>query len=218
MSIWQLLSSFPTAIPTVLLAVLLIYWLLSIVGVIDLGDHTHIDLDLDGGHVGHADGHGTDLGTLAGYLVAFGLGGVPLSVVASVLVFCTWLATALLHRYAIVHVPTDTLRWVAGAGVLLFSCALAIPITARVLKPMRGLFVKHAARSNSSLVGLSCKILTQSVDERFGRAAVDNHGVSLNIRVWARVPNTLVKNADAIILDYNAANQQYEVQAAPGQI
>lgn len=210
MTLWQLLSSFPTAIPTALLGVLLVYWMLSIVGLVDIGESVGFHADgVDGAH------ELPDVHTLAGYLVALGLGGVPLSVAASVLVFCTWLATALLHQYLLAWVPTAPLRMAAGAGVLLFAGALSIPIAARVLKPLRGLFVKHAARTNESLVGLDCRITTGSVDRSFGRADVDAHGASINIRVWAAVPNALDKGARAIIVAYDPATQQYEVQAAP---
>ncbi len=221
MPLLQLLTSFPTAVPTVLLSVLMIYWLMSIIGVVEIGE----SLDLHG-DVGHLDGieaaHGgqemPDFHTLAGYLVALGLGGVPLSVVASVLVFVTWLATALLHQYVIAFLPTDTLRMLSGVAVLAFSAALSIPIAARLIKPMRGLFVKHTARSNSSLVGLDCRIVTEKVDPGFGRAEVANAGGGINIRVWASAPNDLRKNSTAIIVAYDETTRQYEVQAAPVSI
>ncbi len=219
MSIWQLLGSFPTAIPTVVLAILLIYWLLSIVGVVDLGDNLEIDAG-DGAHLesAHHDlqsaHHDTDLHTLAGYLVALGLGGVPLSIAVTLLTFFTWLITALLHQYVIALVPTMLLQVLLGIGALVVSAAVSIPISAQLIKPLRGLFVKHHARSNQSLVGLGCRIVTQSVDEKFGRAEVQDLGTSLNIRVWARTPNTLTRNSPAVILGYDDAVQQYEVQAA----
>lgn len=211
MSTWHLLSSFPTAVPTVVLAILLIYWLLSIIGVVDLGDNLELEVGHHDLHVGH---HDTDVHALAGYLVAMGLGGVPLSIAVTALAFFTWLFTALLHEYLLVWVPTVLLQVVLGAGVLLFAAALSIPLSAQLIKPLRGLFVKHHARSNDSLVGLNCRIVTQNVDEKFGRAEVSDSGASLNIRVWARTPNTLAKNSDAVILAYDEARQQYEVQAA----
>lgn len=211
MSLWQLLSTFPSAIPTALLSVLLIYWLMSIIGMADMGEA----IEADAVHAGHDL---PDVHTLAGYLVALGLGGVPLSVAASVLVFFTWLLTALLHQYVLAWLPGDLLRYLAGSAVLLLAAALSIPIAARVLRPMRGLFVKHAARSNESLVGLDCKIVTQTVDKTFGRAEVDGHGASINIRVWAEVPNALAKNSRAVIVAYDDATEQYEVQATPGSI
>ncbi|QYF95294.1 ubiquinone biosynthesis protein [Massilia sp. PAMC28688] len=207
MTLWQLLGSFPTAIPTVLLAVLLIYWLLSLVGLADMGEAIDID-------AGHADGAG--IHTLAGYLVALGLGGVPLSVAASVLVFFTWLGTALMHQYLLAWLPWDWPRYLAGTAVLLLAAALSLPIAARLLRPMRGLFVRHAAAGNASLVGRDCRVVTQTVDARFGRAEVQGQGSSINIRIWAREPNTLSRHSRAIIVAYDEASGQFEVQQAPG--
>ena len=147
-----------------------------------------------------------------------GLGGVPFSIVASLLVFFTWLATALLHQYFIAHVPTALLQMLLGTGALLVSAVISIPLSAQLIKPMRGLFVKHHARNNRSLVGLGCKIVTQSVDEKFGRAEVENRGASLNIRVWAKSPNALTKNSPAVILSYDESTGQYEVQALPATL
>jgi hypothetical protein len=202
MSTWQVLTSFPTAVPTVLLIILLVYWGLSLAGVFDLGDNIDVDAD-------HAD-----LETLASWLVALGLGGVPFSIVATLLVFFTWLPTALLHEYVLAWVPAGVLQWVGGAVILLAAAGLSVWLSARVVKPLRALFVKHHAPENRSLVGRTCRIVTLSVDEKFGRAEVETSGASLNIRVWASSPNSLGKDALAVIVAYDEALQQYEVQAA----
>jgi hypothetical protein len=202
MRTWQVLTSFPTAIPTVLLIILLVYWGLSLAGVFDLGDNIDVDAD-------HAD-----LETLASWLVALGLGGVPFSIVATLLVFFTWLPTALLHEYVLGWLPAGVLQWVGGAVILLAAAALSVWLSARVVKPLRALFVKHHAPENRSLVGRTCRIVTLSVDEKFGRAEVETGGASLNIRVWASSPNSLGKDALAVIVAYDEALQQYEVQAA----
>jgi len=202
MSTWQVLTSFPTAIPTVLLIILLVYWGLSLAGVFDLGENIDVDAD-------HAD-----LETLASWLVALGLGGVPFSIVATLLVFFTWLPTALLHEYVLGWLPAGVLQWVGGAVILLAAAGFSVWLSARVVKPMRALFVKHHAPENRSLVGRTCRIVTLSVDEKFGRAEVETSGASLNIRVWASSPNSLGKDALAVIVAYDEALQQYEVQAA----
>ncbi len=218
MQLIALLTSFPTAVPTVLLVILLIYWLLSIIGLVDLGEnlemhheHDGFDSDVGGVHDSHVDNDSADVHTLAGYLVALGLGGVPLSIVASLLVFFTWLFTAIAQQYLLVLVPGDTLKIGIGVVALVLSAGFAIPISARLVRPLRKLFVKHHARSNSSLVGLQCKVTTQTVDETFGRAEVQDTGVGLNIRVWAKTPNSLGKNTAAIILSYDEKTNQYEV-------
>lgn len=220
MSTWQILTSFPTAVPTVLLVILLIYWCLSVLGFLDMGDNIGADHghDFDTGHdfdAGHAGHDHADLHTLAGILVALGLGGVPFSIVATLLVFFTWLPTALVHQYLIAALPSGPLHWLLGAVALVAALGLAIVLSARTIKPMRPLFAKHQAPGNHSLVGQRCSIVTLSVDEKFGRAEVATNGVSLNVRVWARSPNTLGKDSRAIILAYDEANQQYEVQAEP---
>jgi hypothetical protein len=219
MSLVALLTSFPTAIPTVLLVILLIYWLLSIIGLVDLGDNLEIhhghDVDASGTHDAHLDHDGADLHSLAGYLVAMGLGGVPLSIVASLLVFFTWLFTALAQQYLLVLVPGDALKIGLGVGVMMLASGLSIPISARLVRPLRKLFVKHHARANSSLVGLQCKVMTQTVDEQFGRAEVQDTGVGLNIRVWAKTPNHLFKNSEAMILSYDEKTNQYEIVDLP---
>jgi hypothetical protein len=204
MSTWHILTSFPTAVPTTLLVILLVYWALSVAGLFDMGDNLEIE----------ADGDDADFHTLAAYLVALGLGGVPFSIVVTLLVFFTWLPTALLHQHVLAMLPAGILHWAGGAAILAVSGAFAIWMSARVVKPMRPLFVKHHALENRSLVGRSCRIITLSVDEKFGRAEVETGGASLNIRVWARTPNDLGKDAPAVIVAYDEATQQYEVQAA----
>ena len=218
MTLFTLLTTFPTAIPTTFLIVLLVYWLMSIIGLIDMGDNLEIHHGEHGGHADHgehADSDSADVHTLAGYLVAMGLGGVPLSIVASLLVFFTWLFTALIHQYGLAIVPGDALKTGLGVGVLILAAGLSIPVSVQLVRPLRKLFVKHHARANSSLVGLSCKVMTQTVDEKFGRAEVKDTGVGLNIRVWAKTPNNLGKNTEAIILSYDEKNNQYEVAELP---
>ncbi|MGL4435664.1 MAG: ubiquinone biosynthesis protein, partial [Giesbergeria sp.] len=173
-------SSFPTGIYTVLLGVVLVYWLLAILGMVDF-ESSGIDLDIEA----HADASADDLGAIASYVVAFGLNGVPFSIVVSLLVLVGWTLSCLAGVTLQSWIPTDILRWVAGLFILGVSAALSLVITARLVRPMRGLFVSHSAQSNASFVGQTCKVLTGVVDERQGRAEVAQRGASINIRVWS---------------------------------
>ncbi|NMG46550.1 ubiquinone biosynthesis protein [Azoarcus communis] len=195
--------AYPTAIYSTLLGIVLCYWLLAMFGLVDF-EHGGLELDGDVG----------DIGTLASYLVAFGLGGVPFSVVVSLLTLIAWTLCSLAALWLLPLVPTVPLRLAAGTAVLLGAFALALPITARAVRPMRRLFVTHGATTNAELVGQRCRILTNSVDERFGRAEVDSRGSTYNIRVVADTPNTLTRGASAIVIDYDPANARYRVQAA----
>ena len=196
--------AYPTMIYTVLLVVVLFYWLLAIVGLVDLeSSGLEIETELQ------ADADVGDLGTLAGFLVALGINGVPFSIVVSLMVLLSWMFSCLFGMWLLPLVPTAPLGAVAGTAVLILCPLLALPLTARLIRPMRGLFVTHTAISNHSLVGSSCKVLTGHVDEKFGRAEVSTRGTGVNIAVWAETPNDLVKGSVARIIEYDPARQRY---------
>jgi len=203
-SFFDAVLAYPTMVYTVLLGVVLFYWLLAIVGLVDLeSSGLEIETELQ------ADAEVGDLGTLAGFLVALGINGVPFSIVVSLMVLLSWTFSCLFGMWLLPLVPTALLSAVAGTGVLILCPLLALPITARLIRPMRGLFVTHNAMSNHQLVGQTCKVLTGHVDERFGRAEVSTRGAGVNISVWAETPNDLAKGSVARIIEYDPARQRY---------
>ena len=107
------------------------------------------------------------------------------------------------------------LQILLGTFVLLASFAASIPVTARIVRPMRALFVSHSAIGNAALVGQSCKVLTQKVDDRQGRAEVARLGASINIRVWSPSPNALQRGDTALITEYDAGAHRYLVMPLP---
>jgi Protein of unknown function (DUF1449) len=200
--------SYPTALYTVLLGVVMVYWLMAMLGMVDF-ESSGIDIDIDV----HADGDAGDIGTLAGYVVAFGLNGVPFSIVVSLLVLIGWTICCSLSMWLLPWVPTSILQWVAGTVLLVLSLGASLPLAAQVVRPMRRLFVSHTAIVNASLVGQTCKVLTQRVDDKVGRAEVAQRGASINIRVWADAPNQLKKGSVARIVEYDEAAARYLIQA-----
>lgn len=198
--------AFPTAIFTTLLGVVAFYWLLALLGLVDF-DSGDADLDVDPAVTD------PDLGSLAGIIVAFGLQGVPLSIVFSLLVLLSWTLTCLGAMWLLALLPGTVSLYVGGTLLALASVSLAVPIAARILKPLRGLFVTHAAISNASLVGQHCKVLTQTVDEKSGRAEVSQRGANINIRVWAHTPNPLARGSHARVVAYEEKTARYRIEA-----
>jgi hypothetical protein len=203
-------SSFPTAIFSTLLGVVLIYWLLAVIGIVDIGSegvHLEVhDLHLADGHAG-AD----DIGTLAGVAHHLGLQGVPLSVSVSLVILFGWTLSCLGGMWLLPLLPATA---AIGAGAILgiASLTLAVPLARIAARPLRGLFVTHAAPHNASLVGQTCKVLTGSVDEQVGRAEVAQRGTNLNIRVWAPAPNALQRGSVARIVAYDDATARYRIE------
>lgn len=197
---------FPTMLFSIGLAVVLFYWLMAIAGLVDFGEST-IDLD-----IGSA-GEGAGLGLIASYVVAFGLSGVPFSIVVTLLVTVAWTLSTLADIWLLSWLPGLALQILAGLLVLVLSMALSIIITARLVRPLRGLFATQYGQNSADLVGQRCRILTGQVDERLGRAEVSQRGASLDIRVWSPSPNPLRRGSQALILEYDAVAHRYLVQS-----
>ena len=203
-------TAYPTAIFTVLLLVVLFYWLLALMGWVDFestGMETELKL--------HAEGEVGEVSALAGYLAALGISNVPLSITVSVLVLVSWTLSALAGQWLMPLVPTLLLHLVAGTAVLLLSLAVGIFVTALLVRPLRGLFVTHQAIANVSLIGQTCTVRSQRVDPRSGHAEVVQRGANLQIRVWTPTHNRLTKGDTAVILAYDEAANRYRIEPQP---
>jgi hypothetical protein len=215
--------AFPTVVFTIPLGVVVVYWLFVLLGALDinlLGDadldgHGHTDLDVAGhGHAaGHLDGHGhvhvdghghTDhgdpdvdqAGGFAGLIQALGLGGVPVTLMLSILILAAW-AFCLGALELFGHGST----WVSLAAPL-GALALAVPVTGFVIRPLRRFFLSLAAPQNRDLIGKICTITTLRVDERYGQAEVEDGGAGLIVQVRSTDPGRLNRGDRALIFDY----------------
>lgn len=199
--------SFPTGLLTALLGVVLVYWLLALVGLADFeADGLGGDLDL------HADVDASELSGAAALLVGLGLGGVPFSIAASLVVLLAWTFCCLAAMWVLPTEPGLLMRWGAGTGVLLLSLVWGVLLTSRLIRPLRPLFKTHGAQLNAELVGQACTVLTGSVDEKLGQAEIKQSGASLNVRVWAPSPNEFKRGSTARIAEYDAARGRYRIE------
>jgi hypothetical protein len=213
MAFLELIQSYPVFINTILLGVVLVYWLLAMVGLLDF-EHgfEHGGLEIDATPDGGGDIHHDGPGTVASWLVAFGLGGVPFSVVVSLLALFSWVLCAIAAGGVMPFVPTDILKLAVGTGILVGAFAVSLPITAVCVRPMRKLFVIHPAFTRESLVGRTCEIRSGSVDEHFGYArVVSENGQTHDIDVIADVPNTLKSGHTAFIVEYDESQKVFRV-------
>lgn len=216
--------AFPTAVFTILLGVVIVYWLFVLLGALDidlLGDadlHGGHDLHLDGhGHVdghghfdghGHADhGHGThdghdahdghEAGGLAGLIQALGLGGVPVTVMLSILILVAWIFCVT----AMQLLGGGSPGWLVAAAALL-SLTIAVPLTSLLVRPLRRFFVTLPATRHRDLLGKICTVTTLRVDERYGQAEIEDGGAGLLVQVRSNGPVRLARGDRAIIFDY----------------
>lgn len=200
-------ASYPTAVLTTGMVVLITYWLLALMGWVDF-ESSGVDLELE------MDTDPGDLSTLAGYVMALGLNGVPFSIAVSLVVFTAWMICTLIAQLLMPLVPTEVLSWLVGALILLASIAVSLPIVVRIIRPMRPLFVVHNATRNAGLVGKTCRIVSEKADHTFGRAEVQMPGATPQVKVRLPEGSVLSKGATAIVLEYDEAAGTYLIQAS----
>lgn len=191
-TVLTLISSFPTIVYSIPLAICLIFWLISLLGVFDF---VEVDLDAEGG--------------LEGLLATFGLAGVPITLSLSLLFLIAWSLTLCSAAWLLPWLPHGVIFNAAGTAVLLFSFIISVYLTGKITRPLSKLFMTHEARSNSSLVAKYCEITSLTVDAQFGQAKVEDGGAGLIISVRAAAPNDFKKGDSALIYEYDSDKNIY---------
>lgn len=181
--------SFPAVVFTVLLAVVVLYWLLVLIGTLDVEIG---DLDLGDG---------------------IGLGGVPVTISVSVLIVVAWfLALAGTVSIQDLGALPHTLLAVA----LLVIATVGGLVAARfVALPLRRMYITGGMASRSDFVGRECVIRTGTVTGEFGQAEVTAaDGSSAIIQVRQTGEHALAHGTRALIFDYDIAGEFFWVAPA----
>lgn len=183
---------YPTAFLSVLLVVVVLYWLLAAVGVLD--------------------GDGAEVGGFEGALAGLGLDGVPATVVLSLLTAFSWFAclggSVLLDGFDLSSPATIAL----GAVVLLVALVVGVLLTRLLAWPLRKLFPNPRQASRNDFVGRPCVIRTGTVTQTFGQAEVTaSDGSSAVVQVRQAGQDLLVAGSTALIFDYDGDGEFFWV-------
>jgi hypothetical protein len=211
----QNIVTFPVVIFTVLLGIVLIYWILAFIGAadvemfdIDVDADIDLDLDIDAG----ADIDANGLNGLAGLLMNWGLSGIPVTVVISLLVTLSWAISYLIVSLVFPLIPFEWLKVLVGIVLLIISFALSIPITAILIRPLKKFFTSHDAVKKSSLIGLECVIKTGQVTLDFGQAELEDGEAGMILDVRANDAYGIKKGDVVLLVEYNEDDESYLVE------
>jgi hypothetical protein len=227
--------AFPTVVFTVLLGVVLVYWLFVVLGAL------HVDV-LGAGHEGALEGGALEGGTLeggslegaakgvaeggadhlgldvaedagiTGFVESMRLRSAPATVVLSLWITFSWLVSVLAVQTARDVIPSVP-AWLVGIVVLVIAPAVALPVTSLAVRPLAKLFVPHVAKGRADLVGKVCVIRTGSVDDAFGEATLEDGGAGLVVRVRVEPGEALKRGDQALIVGWDADRQAFTVAA-----
>lgn len=189
---------------TILLGLVVVYWLLTLLGAIGF-DSVDGDLDMsDGGHLG-------DLPTAM--LRVVNAGSVPLTIVLSILILAMWIVSILLNYYLN---PGHSLL-IAG-GFFLVGFILAVIATKIITQPLVPLMRKlKAAEDAAPVLGEIGVVRSIQLDSSYGQVEVqrpDGAPAILNARLSADSEPVLRGNPVAVI-SMDEATGIYLVRALP---
>ncbi|MBX9401323.1 hypothetical protein K4L06_08345 [Lysobacter sp. BMK333-48F3] len=209
--------SLPTAFYTVLLGVVIGYWLLSALGLVGgemidgwiggdghghggpgLGDHTLAD----GAHH-HQQG-------LFDPLMRLGLGGIPVTVVLSVLIGVSWALTYLADVYLLRHLPGVVAQIVGGVAAILVAFALAIPVSALALRPLRRLLRKMQPGPARPILG-QVAVVRSPVNAVTGTASMEDGGAGLILQIRDDDPARFQRGDRVVLIEYLEGQNAYRV-------
>jgi len=226
--------TFPTAFYSLLLIVVVAYWLFVMVGVLDL-DLFDVDVDLDldldvdigidgaadGALEGAADGAvdgaaeaGLEGGASAGAKVlasvfsALSLGLVPITISFSFFTLYGWVLTF----SGVYYLATVITPLIAG-GLFAGATILALVMAGITVRPMRGIFQTHTKHGQDTLIGSVCVVTTGRVDARFGQANFSDGGAGLILPVRCDTKDNGIKRGDRVlIIGYDSETRLYQVE------
>lgn len=215
----------PALFFTLLLGAALLYWLMVIVGALDL-DLIHLDHAGDGhghevgdghGHDGHdgGDGHGM----LHGVLEFLSVGKVPITLIGTCLVLIGWLVCMTAQLTLVPLLAAALPLWLLALVLFAAALVVALPLTAVAMLPFRSAFAtpdNPGQKGGISLVGQLARVTSRTVDPTFGTAVCTMGGsdIVLNV-ITGRSDLILTKDQQAVIVHYDDERQVHVLGPAP---
>ncbi len=179
--LFQAALSAENIIYTLLLVLVLLYWLSVIAGGLDMNAFDidlDVDADLDVDLDADVDGAEGTSGWLAGALHFFNFGKLPTMVILSFAILFAWMINILMNHY-----------W--GGGNLIFALMLMIPnlfisllLTKVITTPLIPVFQQlNTPEEDVDFVGMLCKLTVTANQTKKGQAEVIHKNRSLLIYV-----------------------------------
>ncbi|MFF0729848.1 hypothetical protein [Streptomyces sp. NPDC004134] len=199
---------FPAVVFSFALLVVVAYWLFAaLTGVV--GDAAGTDGDMA------ADGRGA--GGFTVLPAALGFGGVPVTVVLSLVVAVAWF-TALAAGVAVgaAGLPVWP-AWAARVAGLVLALVAGWYVTWLLARALRRLGGTGRPAGRRDFVGRMCVVRTSAVTPAYGQAEVTAaDGSSATVQVRGDDGNGLTAGCRALIFDYDAEGEFFRVGPADG--
>lgn len=216
------ITSLPTVIFTGAVILMSLYWIMVIIGAVDLdvlggadgAIEGAVEAAVEGGAEGMIEGATEALesaGEIFSLLSFVGFGKVPATIVLSFLAIWSWMACGMsIHLLGGVEAST-LIRLLIGAGVFLGAIFVSMPLTSLSVRPLVGVFSTKNIPSRQSLVGESCVVEVWSKDQKWGQAEAKKNGLPYVVRIHAVDQNEsgFERGDQALLLTWDQEKESY---------
>ena len=214
-------------IPTILLLFVLFYWLMVIIGAmdidtinvdidaeidvdaeIDLEVDTDIDTDVDAeAEVNSGEGVGS-IAFLNSILVFFNLGKIPFMVWLSFLVMPMWVISILFNHFL------GNASFLLALVALIPNLVVSLMVSKVLTTPIAALFTKLKKNDDDQFnySGKVCTVLMQASHDRFGQAEINREGNIYRVNIITSEEVVLDKGQTALIIEYLPEKKCYLVE------
>ncbi|MBG88265.1 MAG: hypothetical protein CMO80_15360 [Verrucomicrobiales bacterium] len=202
---------------SLLMIVIIIYWLLALVGFLDFDIlDGSADLHVDGGDV-HVEGdlqadfdgsHGGGiLGGISSYLH---VGDAPLTVILSVMIIFMWSFSLLLNHYF----NSDD-SFFLGLLFLVPNIIVSVLLSGIIIIPVAVFFKKLSGSENvkKNALGDMCTVISQTVDYDSGQAEVAQEGAPIVVNARTSNPNEVLTRGQKAVVVRKNDNGTYVIKS-----
>jgi len=189
------ISLYPTIIFTGLVMFVTLYWVVSLLGMADMDS---VDFGESGSDVAVSDLSST--GFFTGLMLKFGLYGVPLVIILSLVSLIGWLLSYLYTSFLHQNFDSGVLYYVFGTGALIFVLVVSMWLTGMIISPIRKNIARIPKRNSANNVGKIAIVRTLSVTDKHGEAELNDGGAGLILKVRSDNSTSLLKKGDRVML------------------
>ncbi|MBH0007431.1 hypothetical protein [Psychrobacter sp. SWN149] len=199
------ISLYPTIVFTGLVMFVTLYWMVSLLGM----------ADMDTVDIGDASGEGSNLtssGFVSGLLLKFGLYGVPLIVILSLISLIGWLLSYFYTSFLHQNFDSGILYYLFGTGALIFVLVVSMWLTGIIISPIRNKIAKIPRRNAANNIGKIAVVRTLSVTDKHGEVELNDGGAGLILKIRSDINDGSLKQGDQVMLvEYLEAANTYRV-------
>lgn len=205
------ISAYPTVFFTALVLFVTLYWLVALLGfvdmdVVDVGDISDIG---DIGDAGNAS-----VGLLSGILLKFGLYGVPLVVILTGIALIGWVLSYFYSSFLHAQFGHGVLHYAFGTGALVLVLVVSMWLTGLMLSPIRRHIANIPKRHAQSFLGQTAVVRTLTVNDRHGEAMLEDGGAGLifKVRQLTGDDSVIVQGDNVRLVAYDQQQNVYQIQ------